>query len=80
MMVMRIVCNNQTYMNQHFQGAWNQMAQPRIPFLATFNFLDLSKFTNDLLSHDLTWLVVPAKVPSNIPNFEGKSGMLVFIT
>ena len=35
------VYNNQTYMNQSYQGAWNHMTQPKLPFLATLNFLDL---------------------------------------
>ena len=61
-------------MNQPFQGAWNQMAQPAIPFLATLYFPDISKSTNDHVSHDSMWRVVPAKLPSNIPKFEGKSG------
>ena len=50
------------------------MAQPRLPFLATLNFPDLSKFTNDLVSHDVMWLVFPSKIPSDIQKFEGKNG------
>ena len=50
------------------------MAQPRIPFLATLNLLDLSKLTNDSVAHDLMWSVVPTKLPSDIPKFEGKNG------
>ena len=67
------VYNNHTYMNQNYQGACNQMAQPSLPFLVTLNFPDLSRLANDLVSHDLTWSVVPAKLPPNIPKFEGKT-------
>ena len=42
--------------------------------LATLDFTDLSKLTNYMVSHDLMWSVIPAKLPSNIPKFEGKSG------
>ena len=50
------------------------MAQPRLPFLATLNLLDLSILTNESVSHDSTWPVVPSKIPSNIPKLEGKTG------
>ena len=49
------IYNNQPYMNQYCQGAWNQMEQPRLPFLATLNLLDLLKLTSDLVSHDPMW-------------------------
>ena len=50
------------------------METHRIPFIATLNLLDLSKLTNDPGSHDLMWLVVLAKLPYDIPKFEGKNG------
>ena len=50
------------------------MAQPRLPFLATLNLPDLSKLTNDPVSHASMWPVVPAKLPSDILKFEVKSG------
>ena len=50
------------------------MAQPRLPFLATLNFLDLLKLTNDLVSHDPTWLFVLAKLALDIPKFKGNNG------
>jgi hypothetical protein len=59
---------------QSFQGAWGQMSQPRLPFMATLNMLDLSKLMNELVCHDLTWPPVPTKLPSDIPKFEGKNG------
>ena len=48
------------------------MAQPRLPFHATFNLPDLSRLTNDLVSHNPAWLTIPTKLPSDIPKFEGK--------
>ena len=50
------------------------MAQLRIPFLDMLNFPYYLKLTNDHVSHDSMSRVVPAKLPSNIPKFEGKSG------
>ena len=50
------------------------MAQPRIPFLAMLNFLDLSKLTNDLVCHDLVWNHVPTKLNLHVLKFEGKNG------
>jgi hypothetical protein len=50
------------------------MLQPRLPFLATLNLLDLSKLMNDPVSHDPRWPLVPTKLPSEILNFEGNNG------
>ena len=50
------------------------MEKPKIPFLATLNFPNLLKLTNNLVSHDPMWPIVPAKIPSDIPKFEGKNG------
>ena len=58
-------------MNQLFKGAWSQ---PRFPFLAMLNFLDLSRLMNDLVFHNLTWHLVLTKIPLYIPKFEGKKG------
>ena len=60
---------NQPYVNQSYQGAWNQPAQPRIHFLETLNLPDLLILTNDLVSHDPAWLVIPANIPLDIPKF-----------
>ena len=61
-------------MNQNYHGAPHRPAQPRIPFLATLNLLDLLRLTNDLVYFDPAWSVVPTKLPSDIPKFEGKPG------
>ena len=65
---------NQTYVNQNYQGAVHRPTHPRLPFLATLNLPDLSRLMNDPVSHDLAWPVVPTKLPSDIPKFEGKPG------
>jgi hypothetical protein len=59
---------------QYFQGAWGQMSQPRLPFLATLNLPDLSKLMNDPMCHDPSWPSIPTKLPSDIPKFEGRTG------
>ena len=68
------VYNNKPYVNQAYLGAWNQMPKPRLPFLTILNLPDLLILTNDLVSHDPAWLVVPSNLPSDIPNFKDKSG------
>ena len=65
---------NQTYMNQTYQGEVHQLHHPRLPFLVTLNLPDLSRLTNDPIAHDLAWMTVPTKLPSDIPKFEGKLG------
>jgi hypothetical protein len=59
---------------QSFVGGWGQMSQPRLPFLATLNLSDLPKLMNNPVLHDPSWPLVPTKLPSDIPNFEGKNG------
>jgi hypothetical protein len=46
----------------------------KLPFLATLDLPDLSRLTNDPIFHYLVWLAIPAKLPSDIPKFDGKSG------
>ena len=65
---------NQTYVNQHYQGEGHRPAHPRIPFFATLNLPDLSRLTNDPVSHDPTWPAIPNMLPSDRPKFEGKIG------
>ena len=50
------------------------MEQPRIPYLATLKLPNLLRLTNDLVSHDPTWPIVPTKIPLDIPKFKGKIG------
>ena len=47
---------------------------PRLPFLANLNLPDLSRLMNYPMSHDPVWMIVPTKLPLNIPKFEGKAG------
>ena len=42
------VYRNQPYMNQSYQGAWHQPAQPKLPFLATLNLPHLSILKNQV--------------------------------
>jgi hypothetical protein len=46
--------------------------QPKLPFLATLHFPDLSRLLNDPICHDPRWPPMPTKFPSDILKFEGK--------
>jgi hypothetical protein len=46
----------------------------QLPFLATLDLPDLSRLTNDPIFHSSVLPVIPAKLPYNIPKFDGKSG------
>jgi hypothetical protein len=46
----------------------------QLPFLSTMDLLDLSQLKNDPILHFPFWRVIPAKLPSNIPKFDGKPG------
>jgi hypothetical protein len=46
----------------------------QLPFLATLDLPDLSRLTNDPIHHSPGWPTIPAKLPSDIPKFDGKSG------
>ena len=52
----------------------HQLNHPRLPFLAMMNLPNLSILMNDPVAHDPAWPAVPTKIPSNIPEFEGKPG------
>ena len=46
----------------------------RLSFLATLDLLDLSKLINEPIQHNPSWPPILVKLPSNIPNFDGKQG------
>jgi hypothetical protein len=45
----------------------------QLPFLATLDLLDLSRILNDPICHSPQWPTILAKLPSNIPKFNGKA-------
>jgi hypothetical protein len=51
----------------------NSMTQMKLPFLAMLNLLDFMNLTNDLVLHDLSWLLIPIMLPLDILKFEGKA-------
>jgi len=46
----------------------------RLTFLETLNIHNFMKIMNDPMLHDPKWPLIPMKLPSNIPKFEGKDG------
>jgi hypothetical protein len=46
----------------------------QLPFLETLDLPDLSRLTNDPIFHSPFWPPIPAKLPSDIPKFDGKPG------
>jgi hypothetical protein len=46
--------------------------QPKLPFLATLHFPNLTRLLNDPICHDPHWPPMPTKLPSDIPKFEAK--------
>jgi hypothetical protein len=46
----------------------------QFPFLATFDLPDLSRILNDPILHSPYWTVIPTKLPSDIPKFDGRVG------
>ena len=61
-----------------YQSGWNpwpfSLHHPPLPFLATLEFLEVSKLTNEPIHDQLYWLPIPTKIPAYCPNFEGKFG------
>jgi hypothetical protein len=45
-----------------------------LPFLATLDLPDLSRILNDHIHHSPQWPFIPAKLPLDIPKFDGKVG------
>jgi hypothetical protein len=46
----------------------------QLPFLSTLDLPDLSRILNDPIRHSPQWPAIPAKLPSDIPKFDGKAG------
>jgi hypothetical protein len=46
--------------------------QPKLPFLETLHFPNLTRLLNDSICHDPRWPPMLTKFPSNIPKFEAK--------
>jgi hypothetical protein len=46
----------------------------QFPFLATLDLPYLSRILNDPIRHSPQWPAIPAKLPSDIPKFDGKAG------
>ena len=46
--------------------------QHKSPFLEPFNLPDLSRLTNDPILHLPGWPVIPTKLSSEIPKFDGR--------
>ena len=46
----------------------------QLPFLATLDLPDLSRLTNDPISHSPVWPVILAKLPFDILKFDGNPG------
>jgi hypothetical protein len=46
----------------------------QLPFLATLDLSDLLRILNDPICHSPQWPTIPAKIPSDIPKFDGKPG------
>ena len=42
--------------------------------MATLDIPDLSRILNDSILHSPQWPAIPAKLPSDIPKFDGKAG------
>ena len=49
-------------------------SQKNSPFLETFDFLDLTRLTNDPINHQARWSVIPTKFPSIILKLNGNPG------
>jgi hypothetical protein len=49
-------------------------ANRQLPFLVMLDLPNFSCLTNDPIQHAPFWLAIPAKLPSDIPKFNGKPG------
>jgi hypothetical protein len=46
----------------------------KLPFLATLDLPNLYRILNNPILHSPHWPIIPTKLPSNIPKFDGKLG------
>ena len=46
----------------------------QFPFVATLELPDLNRLTNDLINYAPWWMVIPHKLPLDIPKFNGNPG------
>ena len=51
---------------------YHSQSNRQLSFLATLDLLDLSRLTNDPILHCPFWPVILAKLPYDIPKFDGK--------
>ena len=50
-------------------------ATPLLPYIAGLSLPDFNQLINDPIRHDVGWLAMPTKLPSNIPKFDLLSTM-----
>jgi len=50
----------------------------QLPFVAIIELSDLTKLTNDPINHSHWWSVIPTKLLSDIPKFNGNLGEDMF--
>jgi hypothetical protein len=60
--------------NMPHQYTLHTQMNRQLPVLATLDLPDLSLLTNDPILYNLSWPPIPHKLPSDIPNFDGKPG------
>jgi hypothetical protein len=58
----------------HMPHQYHPHDNQQLPFLANLDLPDLSRLKNHPMLHFPFWLVIPTKLPSDIPKFEGKPG------
>ena len=60
--------------NPFTQSTQNPFSPTKLLFLATLEFPNLAKSTNDPIQHHFAWPSIPTKIPTEIPKFDGKTG------
>ena len=48
--------------------------EPNLPFMDCLKFPDWARLNNDPIIHQPHWPPIPTKLPSDVPNIEGKAG------